>query len=330
MRKKPAKRSRKRKDFKEKPKRKTMLRLIKDESTQDFTKLLPDEARLSQDLKKAASELKGDEIRYMVDTYYIIQEMRKRCENQIRALSDSGEPHDLLDWVYLRFHTLESQVHKALSAFAEAHPVANWAMQIPGIGPVLTAGLIANIDINQCNTVGKLWAFAGQSPDPKHKWRKGQKRPWNASLKRLTYLIGDCLFKTKGKDNSVYGPLFDHRKEYEQKKNDRLEYREQAAEILRTKNIGKDTDAYKWYSQGKLPPAHIQQRCCRYIAKLFLSHLWEYWYELEFKNPPPKPYPIRVLGHKHYIGRPKRRKGTKEIYINLPDFKDRGRRKKVS
>ena len=37
-----------------------------------------------------------------------------------------------------------------------------------GIGPVIAAGLLANIDIKQAPTVGHIWRFAGL--DPTNKW----------------------------------------------------------------------------------------------------------------------------------------------------------------
>ena len=73
---------------------------------------------------------------------------------------------------------------------------------------------------------------------------------------------------------------------------------------MKSKNIGKTTDAYKAYIQGKLPPAHIQQRAERYAVKIFLSHLHEFWYEQHYGEKPPKPFAIEILGHAHQIPRP--------------------------
>jgi hypothetical protein len=64
-------------------------------------------------------------------------------------------------------------------------------------------------------------------------------------------------------------------------------------------NIGKTTDAYKAYSTGKLPPAHLHARAKRYAVKLFLSHLHEVWFKDEFGVMPPAPYPLGLDGHSH-------------------------------
>ena len=53
-----------------------------------------------------------------------------------------------------------------------------------------------------------------------------------------------------------------------------------------------------------LPPAHINARVIRKMMKVFLSHMHEVWYRLEFGEAPPKPYAFSILGHAHYIPPP--------------------------
>jgi len=127
------------------------------------------------------------------------------------------------------------------------------------------------------------------------------KRPWNASLKTLCWKIGESFVKVSNNPRDVYGHLYRQRKEMEESRNANKEYAGQAARILKEKNIGKTTEAYKWYSKGMLPPAHINQRAKRWAVKIFLSHLHEHWYRQEFKKEPPAPYPIAILGHAHKI-----------------------------
>ena len=54
--------------------------------------------KLDKDLKEAASTLSAAEARFIVDAYYTVQDYRIRFNNQIRALSQSGEPHELIKW----------------------------------------------------------------------------------------------------------------------------------------------------------------------------------------------------------------------------------------
>lgn len=129
------------------------------------------------------------------------------------------------------------------------------------------------------------------------------KRPWNASLKRLGYLIGQSFVKSSNRENSVYGPLYKKRKLYEMEKNAAFDYRDQAEKALRTKNFGLETDARKFYEMGLLPPAHIQRRVERWTVKMFLSHYFQVAYEAQHLREMPKPWILASdpERHTHYV-----------------------------
>ena len=255
--------------------------------------------RLTRDLNKASTSLGQSEVRFLVDSYYMMQEYRKRSGNQVRALNESVEPHDVILWLMAQNETLEHQVKRALSTYAEGHPVGIRMLSVVGIGPVITAGLLAHIDINQAPTVGHIWRFAGL--DPTSKWNKGEKRPWNASLKTLCWKIGESFVKNKGRDGCFYGQLYDSRKLYETGLNESGQYADQAEAILkRTPSHAQKAI----YETGQLPAGHIHARCKRYTTKLFLAHLHEVWFREEFKREPPLPYPIAQLGHAHKLDSP--------------------------
>jgi hypothetical protein len=257
------------------------------------------ELKLSRDLLNAAKTLSPREVRYMVDSYYQIQEDRKRSANQIRKMSEGGEPHELLRWFNERSDRIEQQIKRALKAYAESQALGQWAMSIVGIGPVISAGLMAHIDITKAPTVGHIWSFAGL--DPRVAWEKKEKRPWNARLKSLCFLIGESFVKTSNHEKSFYGRIYRERKDLELQRNAELAFKEQAQAKLEKFNIGKDTDAYKAYSIGQLPPAHLHARARRYTVKLFLSHYHDKAYRLHFGQAPPQPFAIALLHHGHYI-----------------------------
>lgn len=255
--------------------------------------------RLSRDMAKAATTLGIDEIRYLVDAYYQMQANRIVASNQLRALTKSEEPHSILTWLTSQNETLENQIKRTLDKWTAEDDVAYWCKQVIGIGPVIAAGLRAHIDITKVETAGAIWRFAGL--DPTSVWLPKTRRPWNASLKTLSWKLGESFVKVMNHDEDQYGHIYLARKAYEQAKNEAGDYADQAARILQTKNIGKETDAYKAYITGKLPPGHIHARCKRYAVKIFLSHLFSYWYKLHYKKEPPKPFAIAILGHAHEI-----------------------------
>jgi len=255
--------------------------------------------RLSTDLARAASSLTTREARYLVDSYYAIQEYRKAANNQTRAMQGDGEPHAVVQWLGQQMTGLEAQIKRALEKWTDANPVGEWAKSICGIGPVISAGLLAHIDISKAPTVGHIWRFAGL--DPTVTWERKQKRPWNASLKTLCWKIGESFVKVSGNPNDVYGKLWLKRKEEEMARNEAGDYQEIAKLVLASKNIGKKTEAYKHYEIGKLPPAHIHARAKRWAVKLFLSHYHHVAFETEFGYPPPKPFALEHLGHAHFV-----------------------------
>jgi len=258
--------------------------------------------RLSRDLKNASTTLSATEARYLVDQYYTMQEDRKRAYSQERSLDEIGEPTAVIGWLAEQAASLERQIARALDAYSASKPIGAWARSIDGVGPIIAAGLMAHINIEKAPTAGHIWAFAGL--DPTKTWEKGERRPWNAGLKTLCWKIGESFVKVSNKETAFYGRIYRERKELEVQRNEALAFAEQAETKLKKFKIGQTTDAYKSYSIGKLPPAHIHARARRYAVKLFLAHYHEVSYKQHYGKEPPLPYPIAILGHAHKIDPP--------------------------
>lgn len=362
--------------------------------------------RLSRDLRASAKTLSDEEARFLVDAYYIMQDQRIRTEGQVRALADSKEPHQVIRWLAQQSRMLEDQVKGALDRYTSAHPVGQWMKNsVKGIGPVISAGLLAHIDIARAPTAGHIMRFAGLDPtvvwqssdyvrgrvsvlrkerdewvalldacdelgrkkpfevlratdhiqqvptperalavcqrltglrvkpkavfhadnivrelmpkdrlaeayqaltgDVKLDWkeiiRALTKRPWNADLKKLMFLVGESFVKVSGGDDpGYYGTIYKQRKEQEIARNERGLFADQAAATLEKKKYRADTVAKKHYMAGTLPPAHIHRRATRYAAKRFIYDLHTVWYWLHYKRLPPLPYVITHGGHAHY------------------------------
>ena len=119
---------------------------------------------------------------------------------------------------------------------------------------------------------------------------------------------------------------------------------------LETTKIGKETNAYKWYSGQidinwvkklrennesfpesipkkalitngipMLPPAHIHARARRYAVKIFLSHLFEIMFMNYHHVKPPKPYIIQHGGHSRYVAPPNLSNWLDEENIHIPE-----------
>lgn len=316
--------------------------------------------KLNRDIKSAALKMSRDEARFLVNLYYTMQEHRIATTGQARSLDSSAEPHEAISFFSTQAELLEGQVRAVLDSYSKGSQLGMWMRSQKGLGPVLTAGLLAHVDIAACPSYGNVWAFAGLVPTQKWLGRDGAsksvaethakgvplvetvaalaakhhrnaeslmrmatvqrdgssvplskdriisalaRRPWNADLKKLCWLLGESFVKTSGRDGAFYGLKYAERKAEEIQRNDNGEFAQQAAQALADKNYGKDTEAYKAYVSGKLPPAHIHARAKRYAVKLFLSHMWQVGREIE-GLPVGTPYPIVHLGHVHVIPPP--------------------------
>jgi hypothetical protein len=256
--------------------------------------------KLSKDLIQATATLSRNEVRFLVDSYYQMQNDRIRSKNQIRAVSETDEPHEVISWFADNKSVTEKRLKQVLTAYSASNPVGEWSMSIPGIAGVISSGLLAHIDMDVANNVGQILSFAGMLPYEKE-WKKGMTRPFNAKLKTLCWKIGESFVKVSNKEGDFYGKIYKEWKESYLQRNEAGEYAEQAKAILEAKNFNKTTDAYKAYIEGKLPPAHIQARAKRKAVQLFLSHWFEVAYFYEHGTfCPALPYIIEQ-GHSGYI-----------------------------
>ena len=338
--------------------------------------------KLTKDVKNGAKTLGKQEARYLTDLYYSLQSFRILTNNQIRAIkqSDTDEPHETIAFFAKNFETLENDIKKVLDVYTDNDPVGQWCKSITGIGAVISAGLIANLDVEKKPTAGHFWSYCGlndnnrpwigtektkkiindvlgdkKSKDITYedfvkccaatKWKpenlieatgkdgkkifynaegteykfkkediiaQCSKRPYNAKLKKLCWLIGQSFVKVSNNPNDIYGKIYQYRKAYEMAKNENGDYKEQAEE--KAKIVGKTTEAWKYYSIGKLPPAHIQARAERYAVRIFLSHLHQIMYLVNYGKMPPKPYALGILNHAHEIKCPNIEE-YKKIYL---------------
>lgn len=258
-------------------------------------------SKLNKDLVSTIKNLTKDEVRYIVDYYYMIQENRKRSGNQIAAFSKTHEPHDLFHYLNDQSVVLENQIKRAMNYWTESYPIAKILKdKVYGIGPVITAGLVAHIDIHKARTAGAIWRYAGL--DPTSKWDKGQKRPWNASLKTLCWKIGQSFMKFSGKDECFYGKLYKTQKEFYVNKNANGEFADLAKSVLDAKTF-KNREVGDKYRRGVLPDGHVDAMARRWAVKLFLSNLHELWCKVEGIDC-PQPYVMAHMGHTHHIIQP--------------------------
>lgn len=250
---------------------------------------------LRRDLRDA--ELAQADARYLVDVYYQLQDFRIQAGGQLR--SEVLEPRRWVESLQRTWELLEKDLQVVLGEWARRSPEGRWAQSITGVGPVISAGLAAHIDVSRSETVGQIWRFAGL--DPTVRWEKGQKRPWNARLKVLCWKLGDSFVKQSGRESDVYGKVYRARKQLELERDAAGQFADQAAATLEARRIV-DKALKATYESGHLPPGRLELRARRYAVKLFLSHYHHVAYESMHGHAPPRPYIFTENAQKMGLG----------------------------
>lgn len=154
------------------------------------------------------------EARALVRQYYAIQRFRLRAEAQSRATQ-----MPTLDLLARVFAILEAQCEKILDVYTDTHPMGTWLRGIKGIGPVLSAGLLAYIDIERVDYVGRVYSYAGLVPSEKL-FESNGKRNYNATFKSICFKIARSFVMLSNHPDCYYGKIYKEAKEKLTKRNE--------------------------------------------------------------------------------------------------------------
>lgn len=247
--------------------------------------------------------MEKNELRALVRTLYDMQDMRMRMSNRelVKAdgmsQKDNGtrppKSHDQkVSWytynAMKRSEDAEEALKKALAEEVSSYPIyQEFLSKVKGCGPMMSAVIISEIDIEKAYTRSALNQFAGMNPgmvkgrrkvDGKivqtdelvkgDKLTKGFLSPYNKFLKtKMLGVLADCFIKLKSEYTKYY---YDYK--------NRLENEE----------VWKDSTA-----------AHRNAAAKRYMMKMFLGDLYEKWRALEGLEV-RCPYEEEYLGHVHH------------------------------
>lgn len=259
------------------------------------------------------------ELKLLVTTYYALQEHRIKIGNRVWALTNRLQvPEQRAERLHVRLmggtlegvrergiQDLEASIARDIFAIVREQPLwREWLCDVKGIGPILAGGYISGLgSIARFDTVSKLWAYSGlhtventparQEAAYQARVRKakldaqktgkeptipprpdylpdrimprrttGERANWSPFLRTLAWKTGESFVKTKG--------------------GYRAQYERQRAKYERTRPDTSD--------------GHRLAMAKRATVKLFLSHLWQTWRELE-GLPTREAFVIEQLGH---------------------------------
>ena len=251
-------------------------------------------------------------IRIMTRMYYDYQDERIALDNRMGQKKD-GTPKKKAperDDAYLltllarrdELDALCNGIEKEVAKLVKQTPLwKEFLVNVNGVGIMMAAVILSEIDIYKATTVSKIWQFAGMNPGMVigKQWKKvkGKKtlvttgtlirgdkktkdfvRPYNEFLKaKLLGVLGSSFLKSK----SPYAEFYYNMRQ-------RLE----------AKNWGEDA---KNPSDKNHPKANHQHKAAnRYMVKMFLIDLYVAWRTIE-GLPVRAPYQEEYLGHKHEV-----------------------------
>lgn len=241
-----------------------------------------------------------NEVRFIAEVYYDIQEMRIAAVHRLKTMQREGLPVNkakhLQDHIDQRLRDIEKFIKSQVRAEISGVPIwENFLKHIHGIGPILAVCFISWVDpISRFRTVSALWKYCGQHLDTATnkapKPQRGKSIDWNPKLKVLCWKVGESFIKKKEK--CPYAPLYLTQKQY---------YRKKFPHPVDTGRKSRKGDPIIEFTD-----LHIHYMARRFMVKRFLSHLWVEWRKLEGLEI-RDPYAVEKLGHKY--------QGPKELGI---------------
>jgi len=257
-----------------------------------------------------------EELKLLVSTYYALQKERIQTGNRIKALERSGvaksRATDLHEHLDEELKRIETWIADKVEDRLEGVDIYNaWLRHVPGVGPMLAAGLISVIDpISEVEKPSSLWKYAGlhvvDGKAPKR--ARGTKVDWNPFARTLTWKISDSFVKAGGYYRKVYDRARhkeDNRAPFKVPIEDAQGYllAENVGSIKKGEMIGRENfSKFRKQAKGRkdvlvtLTDMHKFNRAKRKAVKLFIAHLWAIWRDLD-GLPVRVPYVVEKLGH---------------------------------
>ena len=145
-----------------------------------------------------------------------------------------------------------------------AHPMAQAAIKIKGLGELTIAQLLVYVDIEKAQYASSLWAYCGYDKPSHKRYEKNVAGGGNKTLRSAMYRMADSMIKTR----SIYRDVYDREKQ--KLANSR--------KIVETRNTQGKLIKCEWKDTK---PSHRHGAAMRKMIKHFLADFWLVWRTLE-------------------------------------------------
>lgn len=261
-------------------------------------------------------------LRNLVDIYYDFQGQRIQTQLRIGASERentlSKEELSLfgITTIMENAKNFELDLEKLIKKQLLNHALyTQYFVKIQGIGPLLSAGLIAYIDdIEKFKHVSSLWQYAGFGMN---RYCPECKKPTSIEVKYSTGKIAKKLhpFENCPECGHATNPILQKRQSgYQSNWNDKLKVLGWKAATSFVKQSATKSKYRKLYDQIKIDErrkhptkkiikgktffndGHINNRAMRKVSKIFLAHVWQTWRRQQGLEV-TEPYAKQLLGH---------------------------------
>jgi hypothetical protein len=270
---------------------------------------------------------KREQLRQAVRFFYDLQKLRvgtgNRTSENVTTTELSESDVQFLGAMAKKLEGLEKDALKEVTRLIKPEPIYQEFFSVrpdqKGCGPTMSGLIMAEVNIERCNTVSQLWAWTGLAVRDGHADRrvKGQKARFDPWLKsKMIKVLGECLIKA----NSPWRSFYDN---YKNRKRNTLVEACMGCSGTGRLNIV-DTEADAVMVDGKKVKAKKEVTCknCkgtggpaawgasdehrhaaakRYMVKMFLQKLYNVWRPLE-GLPVREPYAVEYLNRIHHEG----------------------------
>jgi hypothetical protein len=217
---------------------------------------MDEQITLSPDREKPpTSELKAQ-----VEQYYDAQQFRLRGNNRVKALERGAMNATRMKLAVGMLKDVEDAIAHDFPPLIKGHPITPWMLSLRGVGPAMTAAIIASGINPEIDKPSAWWRFAGVGVvnGKNQRLRRGEKRSYNGFLNRTLFVMLSQWLRAHREDKpAFYAELY---------------YRFKA-----------ESQA----TRPTLPPIDHHKRAAMLTHRCFLTHLQQRWREA-LGLPPPR------------------------------------------
>jgi hypothetical protein len=186
---------------------------------------------------------------------------------------------------YINLEQDEDRTFRRIGTLLEDVPIyRDYLKGVVGCGVTMAAVIVTGINIHKCEYPSSVWKYCGYDVAPDGAGRSKRKEhlvkreyttkkktkamrdsvTYNPFLKTKLYVLGGCLIKS---GNEKYRKIYDDYKH-------RLEHHEKYG-IANDKN--RIAEIREKYDYAYAPKGHRHAMAMRYMIKMFLTDLYNYW-----------------------------------------------------